>query len=454
MNRSQLFLLSIISTSVFSCTTIASEKDAQTQITLPISEQVLRSIPGFGRYVKGEPAARIVWDICTGTVNGLESVRQGVNAVRNSPTTATITNAVTTGAQAGAEILTTNAYSAGVTLCTATQNLYEWARTQRPTNNEEKQPTFHDALAAFKTNMTVMPKLNQLEKEKCKNGIIEELKIIKHDISLITKLINQAKGITDNNASGIRTTIIDHVIEKIKSDEITPEKAQDYKDIINFIAEFSKTEDGQNNFTDSFMGSSSIEPTFSDGESLLSELENAEDSVIKANVFKDFINKYMSNDLRMRTVLENKQQRIAAMELLKTDIEWLHKLVNDRGTTIQELMAELATTETQLNHALNATEKIVKECELAQQSITTSKQEKAQLNGIITGLTDAVTKSNEQLTQEKQRVTQLREKITSLKRYLGLTGLTLTGLLLLFILHKTDQLENFLNKLPIPSFSN
>ena len=458
MNRSKKFLLSIISITVFSCTTIASEKDPRNQLSLPITERVLRTIPGLGRYVQGEPAAAVIWDICNGAVNGAEAVRQGVNTLKNSPTTATITNAVTTGAHAGAEMLATNAHSAGVTLYTATQNLYNWAYAQRSTEHKEKQqPTFHETLTAFKTNMeNITYIVDQADQKKCKDNIIENLTIIKQDISLITDLINQVKGTT---TSGIRTTIIDYVLEQVTSEKnITEQEAQDYVNIIDDIAQFSKTEDGQNNFTESCLGNSSIESVISDGESLVSELEETENSVLHHNVFKKFIDQYMKNDSRMQTVLENKKQRTAAMELLKTDIKRWQNLVQNQSETIQQLMTELTLTIKALENAEQ--EKVELQTLANEQSATIGQLKQLEIEK-AQSITDLENKANQQatateqlLTQLEQRITQLQDKITSLKHYLGLTGLSVGALLLLFILHKTNMLEQFLDQLHIPSFSN
>jgi multidrug resistance efflux pump len=129
------------------------------------------------------------------------------------------------------------------------------------------------------------------------------------------------------------------------------------------------------------------------------------------------------------------------------------------------LITELATTETQLNRALNVAEKIAAECELGQQRIKQLQQSVIEKTQAITNLQTAVDQrfanteqSIKNIEAEANTLAEKLEKeqtnVTFWKRFTGLTGLTLTGLLLLLILHKTDQLENFLNKLPIPSFSN
>jgi hypothetical protein len=335
MHTSRFFLFYTISLSIFSC----SASENKQLIKKDFSRQVASYLPIVGRLANGEPGAQIIFDIATGAVNGLETVRQGYQNLSNSPTT----QAVITNAQTGAEMLATHTYSAGVTLCTATHNLLKWAYNQR---SQQDPLTFNKAVTRYNQQMysIMYSELSASDKKECQQSIFTSLTTIKADISAITELINIAKGITENNSSGIRTTIIDHVIADITSDKkISEKKAQEYINIINEIAKFSKAEDGQNNLEESFVEF----PIFvNDGEQLASELEKADNP--DNNVFSTFIQKYMSNDSIIQAVLENKKnQNQKEIEKYRSTISTLTNEIQTHKDTIQRLKTENARIETE-----------------------------------------------------------------------------------------------------------
>lgn len=409
MNKSNLFLFSMISLSIFSCS--AMEKNNQLTTYSP-AQGVINYIPVLSQLNKGIPAATIIYDIATGVVKGLEATRQGYNHIATHPTTTTIA----TGAQAGATTLATNAYSAGVTLCTATHNLYQWAYTERSIN-KEVQPTFEQALSAVNNNMNVL--INNKNPEQCKNDIIENLKIIKQDISLITALINQAKDSTDNNPSGIRTTIIDHVLEKVKSENsITEKEAQDYTAIINEIASFSKTNDGQNNLEASY-----LETTISNEKDLLSELQEVVNPTISNQAFSAFINTYMENDTNLQTVLNNKKSQSPKRKLSDTTQE---QNVQLQLPSIEELQQKIAALElnnieiTQSNEKVLATykieaEKLINDIQEHKNTITQLTVDKATLEQDKQKLTTTTTEQQQAVAREQTLKTNLEQEKTALK---------------------------------------
>lgn len=229
MHASRFFIFYMISLSVFSC----SAMEPKNQIQVFSRQQFVNNLPVFGRLAQGESGSQVALNIIMYGVNGAETIRQGYH----SPTT----QAAITSVRNGADALANNAYSAGVTLCTATKNFLQYAYNQR---SEQNTKTFGEALTVYNQQMNLIRSAPY--KEACQANILDSLTTIKTDISAITQLINQAKG-DSNNSSGIRTTIIDYVIKEVNDNKITEENTQDYINIINNIAQFSKTENGQNN---------------------------------------------------------------------------------------------------------------------------------------------------------------------------------------------------------------
>jgi hypothetical protein len=416
MHISRFFLFYMISLSVFSCSAMENK-----QLTQDLSKQIIRSLPIFGRLDKGESGADIFFDIAAGTVNGLETIRQRCKNLSDSPTT----QAVITNVQVGAKALGAHTYSMGVTLCGATHNLLKWAYDQRK-QYQQNPLTFDKAVVKYNQHMYSMmySELSASDKKECKQNIIDSLTTIKTDISTITELINIAKGITENNSSGNRTRIIDYVIADIASNKkITEKKAQDYLDIINEIAKFSKTEDGENNLADSIS-----EPAIfvNDGEQLLSALEKAENP--DNNVFSEFIQKYMSNDSTMQAVLENKKyqnttqkldganQNIVAntnqdallIEQLKTTISQI-ELRNTKMTQAAELkQAEIEQYKTNLSALTN-------EIKGHQQTLQQLTYEKTKLETEKQVLSQTINQQTDQLQQEQALKTQITQEKTALE---------------------------------------
>ncbi len=378
MHMSRFFLFHMISLSVFSCSAMENKQLTQTQ---DFSKKIIHSLPIFGRLDKGESGADIFFDIARGTVNGVNTVCQGYNNIRNSPTT----QAITTNVQTGAEMLATNAYSAGVTLCTATHNLFQWAYNQRYAQ-DQNSITFDKALITYNQQMQ-SSMLTTSNKDECQQNILNSLTTIKTDISLITQFINKTKGITENNSSGIRTTIIDYVIADVTSDKnISEEKAQDYINIINEIAKFSKAEDGENSLEESFVEL----PIFvNDGEQLASELEKADNP--DNNAFSAFIQKYMSDNSTMQAVLESKKnQNQKEIEKYRSIISTLTNEIQGHKETIERLKTENKKIETEkcsINTAMiqqaEEKEKLEKLLQEEQSVKTQVTQEKAVLESKI-----------------------------------------------------------------------
>jgi hypothetical protein len=451
------------------------EQQNQKQIiSLPISEQILRGIPGLGRYVQGEPAARIVWDICNGAINGAENLRQAYNTIMNSP----VTNIAINNAHAGIQIVSENAYSGvGIVLNAAKEKLHDLADAVR--SEHGKKQTFNEAHSAFKKNIDKISSIiNPAEREQSIKDMIENLEIINEDISIITQVRNRINGIADNHSSGVRTEIMHCIIEKLKSGkEITSQEVWDYKKVIDAMAEFSKTEDGQYNFTESFLENSSIEPTINDEESLALELEEADNSVTCHKIFLDFIHTYMPDNLRIQDLLEIKKNRFEAMKKLKLEreqfkaaikqfaiakeqeINYLVNLIVHKDIAADQLMTELATATIQSEATKQAMHDVQEEINLKSTELNkiTNQiaQTRANSQNILSKLEQNVialeqTKSNLEkqltlqknlseraITAEETLATQLKQNkanATFWRRLTGVTGLTVTGLLL-FILY-------------------
>ncbi len=426
---SRFFLFHIISFSVFSCS--ASEK----QLTQDLSQQIINYTPIINRLAKGESGADIVLSIARGTVNVVETVRQGYQNLSNSPTT----QAVITNAQAGAETLATHTYSAGVTLCTATHNLLQWAYNQR---YQQDSLTFKKAVTRYNQQMysIMYSELSASDKKECQQSIIKSLTTIKTDISTITELINITKGITENNSSGIRTTIIDHVIADITSDKkITEKKAQDYINIINEIAKFSKTEDGENNLEES-----TLEPAVNDGKQLLdgkqlfSELEKEEN--LENNVFSAFIQKYMSNNSDMKATLKNKknQNTIKDTNQDALPIEELKKIISAIELQNKEMTEITRLKQTEIEQYQNNIFQLTNEIQGHQKALQHLTSEKAKLAAEKQTLSETITRQGEQLRQEKAA---LESKIQQLWTFIkiGSSVITVSAIAILMCYFKLHE---------------
>lgn len=367
MHASRFFIFYMISLSVFSCSAM-ERNNPLTQNSL--QQQIINYIPVIRRLAQGESGARILLDGAMITINGLNTAVQGCRTIKNSDTT----QAIITGAQTGAQVLATNAYSAGTKLYATAEHLFKYAYDQRPGQNQQ---SFDKALSIYNQQMQAI--LNTSDTTACKNNILENLKIIKTDISAITQLING-----DNNPSGIRTTIIDYVMQKVEDNKITQKNAQEYIDIINNIAQFSKTEDGQNNFDES------VTNFEINDQNKLVELEEE-----NPNIFLTFINKYMSNDPAMQTVLErkNKQQSNA----INSDALLIQQL--------QQIISELEQKNQETHQAIS--QEISQTIEKNQQLLEQYK------NDILKLRSDAEQHGAliEKLTQEKQQLTDQKKQL-------------------------------------------
>lgn len=285
-------------------------------------QQFIDYVPVFNRLARGEAGHTVVFDVCTNVINGLEKVRQGCLTVRDS----SVTNAIAT-----------KTYAAGVNLCTATQNLYNWAYAERSKGKE--QPTFHQALTTFNTNMPSI--FDQSRQEESRHNILESLTIIREDMSLITLFINQAKDKNNTNSSGIRTTVIDHVSERVQSQSnpITERESQDCINVINAIAQSSKNKDGEKDFTESTV----FEPIIEDGKELLSQLEEEVNSILNGDVLSNFRTKYMSQNTKLNKIIQDKTKQNTATVLVSQQIQEIK--IKEQKLIEQQIEAEKLATE-------------------------------------------------------------------------------------------------------------
>ena len=450
MLSSRFFLFYMISLSVVSCSAMDNK-----QLTKKNSDEVISYVPILNQLANGKSLSTVVFNIVTGTINGLETARQGYQAVKNSPTKATITNTVVRGAQVGADAVATHAHSAGVTLYGATNNLLEWIYSQR---SQQNQLTFNQALSRYNQQMNSI--LSASNKKECKQNILASLTTIKTDISGITELINIAKNKTENNSSGIRTTIIDYVIKEVELDKITKTNANDYVNIINKIAQFSKSENGENNLEES-----TIVPAINNEKELLSELEEITNP--NSNAFSEFINKYMKNDPAMQTVLENKKNQkndkiisqsnkecninnnansnqlsIEKLAQYEKDATQMASDLKEHTETIRALTDEKTKLENQYKEDST---KWASALEEHKKTITTLTDEKTALEKDKTTLNNTIAEQEKQLKAEQklkanleQEKTALENQINHIFSYIKIGSGVITVSAIAFLMHYLD----------------